>query len=141
MTAVIAVIDDELVPLAQTGHASQLSLAGRPMLRDDLVLSDDDDPAAARSREDAHETGPSQAEIASAWSPQRPLARFDVSEWVEPVAHVLPASGTCPLLTFESSNPTRSAWRSARATAGRDGGRVSNADPVIEACGRPVSLR
>ena len=48
MAAVIAVVDDQLFALAQTGQGRQLSLGGGDVLGHDAVLLAYDDPVPAR---------------------------------------------------------------------------------------------
>ena len=47
MAAVIAVVDDQLIALAQTGQGRQLSLGGGDVLGHDAVLLAYDDPVPA----------------------------------------------------------------------------------------------
>jgi hypothetical protein len=63
---VVAIEDEQLLTLAQTGIARELSLGGRRVLGQDLASSGRDDPAPARTRQYAQGGGSPGVEFSAA---------------------------------------------------------------------------
>jgi len=64
--AVVAIEDEQLLTLAQTGIARELSFGGRRVLGQDVASSGRDDPAAARTRQYAQGAGSPGVEFSAA---------------------------------------------------------------------------
>ena len=64
--AVVAIEDEQLITIAQTGIARELSLGGRRVLGQDVASSGRDDPAPARTRQYAQGAGSPGVEFSAA---------------------------------------------------------------------------